>query len=108
MNLERTPISVLIQSARKAGASASLAHTREELLAFLLDDEPLRPDPMDEIRRRIHSLIEANLHVIEDTIDPTCAACHRSGQKQCGDLRAITEYLENINHIFAGGHHETR
>lgn len=107
MDLSSAPISVLIRAAKKAGGDASLAHTREQLLDFLLDDTPLPPNPIGVIRKRIHSLLEQNYDVIKDTVDPNCAACYRGGQKLCSDVRAVAEYLENISFIFAGGHHET-
>lgn len=92
----RLPRTALIDLCNKAGLDASVVHSRRELCAALLDDEPLPPNPISVIRSRVHDMITRNYQVLEGRMDPTCEACFQAGQRKCLDVRAIGDYLANL------------
>lgn len=90
------PRTALVGIAKAQGWKASTVHSKTELTAAILNGEPLPPDPMQEVRKRVHESIRKNWQRLKPYIDPDCEECHRNGQQLCTDLRAAADYLINI------------
>lgn len=94
--LERLPLSALAAAAKKLDENASLAQSREALVAVLVEGRRLPEDPMQIVRRRIHKLIAANYEQLAGLMDEECELCFNEGQQKCHDMRALVDYLQNL------------
>jgi len=90
------PRTALVGIAKAQGWKASTVHSKTELVAAILNGVELPPDPIQEIRERVHESIRRNWSKLRHYIDPDCEECYRNGQQSCTDLRAIADYLINI------------
>jgi hypothetical protein len=90
------PRTALVGIAKSQGWEASTVHSKDDLVFAILDGVPLPPDPLQEVRRRVHESIRKNWDRLRHYIDPDCEECYRNGQQKCTDLRAIADYLINI------------
>ena len=98
-DLEHLPISTLANLAREAGHDSSIVQTREQLIAAILDDAPLPPNPIRTVRLRVHGLIDHHWDAIHTLMDRGCMDCFKSGQQRCFEVRAMVDYLANLPSI---------
>lgn len=95
----KMPLSALVSIAKGIDRNASLAQSRDALIATIINGEPLPPDPMQIVRRRVHRLIDANYNQLAGLMDPECEECFKQGQQRCLDMRAVVDYLHNLQLI---------
>ena len=93
------PLSALVAEAARLGIRASIAHKREDIVNAILNGSSLCPDPIITIRNRVHRAIRTVWNEVGVLIDAECADCFRQGQRKCLPLRAIADYLNNLEYI---------